>query len=97
MKSILGHPAIHHKFVLGLSEARPTSQLYRKSGTWRNYHADAALVERGGRTYVAVALLESPTDSSGGVLASLIVRMDDLVFEAAPGAAPADPQPRGSP
>jgi beta-lactamase class A len=54
--------------------------VYRKSGTWRNYHADAALVERDGRSYVAVALLESPTNSTQGVLSSLIVRLDDLIF-----------------
>ena len=80
MKEILADPAIHHKFVLGLEQARPRSVIYRKSGTWQNYHADAALVERDGRKYIAVVLLESPTRSSGGVLAALIVRMDDLIF-----------------
>ena len=83
MKEILSDPAIHHKFVLGLEQARPRSVIYRKSGTWQNYHADAAIVERDGRTYIAVVLLESPTRSSGGVLASLIVRMDQLFFRAA--------------
>ena len=81
MKSILAEPRIHHKFVLGLETAYPRSVIYRKSGTWRNYHADVAMVERDGRTYVAAALLESPTTSSAGVLAALIVRLDALVFE----------------
>ncbi len=81
MKSILSEPQIHHKFVRGLETFRPGSVIYRKSGTWRNYHSDAALVERDGRTYVAVALLESPTTSTAGVLASLIVQLDSLVFE----------------
>ena len=80
MKSILSDPAIHHKFVRGLEVSRPGSRIFRKSGTWRNYHSDAALVERDGRRYVAVVLLESPTNSTQGVLASLIVRLDDLVF-----------------
>lgn len=80
MKSILAEPRIHHKFVLGLENAHPNSKMYRKSGTWQNYHADAMLVERDGRKYVAVALLESPTNSSQGVLASLIVRLDNLIF-----------------
>jgi len=75
MKDIMGHPAIHHKFVLGL-DARPGSVIYRKSGTWQNWHADAAIVERDGKKYVAVALLESVTT---GVLARLIVRLDDLI------------------
>lgn len=80
MKEILADPAIHHKFVLGLEQARPRSVIYRKSGTWQNYHADAALVERDGRKYIAVVLMEAPTRSSGGVLASLIVRMDELIY-----------------
>lgn len=79
MKEILGRPAIHHKFVRGLENERPEAVIYRKSGTWRNYHADAALVEHEDHTYVAVVLLESPTNSTEGVLASLIVRLDDLV------------------
>jgi len=80
MKSILGEPAIHHKFVGGLEGARPGSRIFRKSGTWQNYHADAAIVERDGRKYVAVVLFEARTTSSDGTLSSLIVRLDDLIF-----------------
>lgn len=79
-KSIMGKPAINHKFVRGLA-SRPRSRIFRKSGTWERWHADAALVERDGRKYVAVALLEAPKGVSGGdVLSSLIVRLDDLIF-----------------
>jgi beta-lactamase class A len=88
MKSILAEPRIHHKFVLGLEQEHPESTMYRKSGTWQNFHADAMLVERDGRRYVASALLESPTNSSQGVLASLIVRLDNLIFDSSlPGTA----------
>lgn len=76
MKTIMGSPAIKHKFVAGLS-GRPGSRIFRKSGTWKEWHADAALVERGGKKYVAVALAES--SSGGSVLSSLILRLDDLV------------------
>lgn len=80
MKEIMGDPAINHKFVRGL-QARPTSLIYRKSGTWERWHADAALVERDGRRYVAVALLDAPSSVSGsGILSSLIVDLDDLIF-----------------
>ncbi len=80
MKDILGNPAINHKFVRGLA-SRPNSQIYRKSGTWERWHADAALVERDGHKYVAVALLDAPSGTNGGnILSSLIVRLDDLVF-----------------
>ncbi len=76
MKSIMGNPQIKHKFVAGLA-SRPGSRIYRKSGTWENWHADAALVERDGRKYVAVGLVESASGSS--ILTSLILRLDDLV------------------
>ena len=74
----MGKPAINHKFVRGLNEARPGSNIYRKSGTWRNYHADSAIVERDGRRYIAVALAQSTRGSQW--LKQLVVAMDDLVF-----------------
>ena len=82
MKSILGKPAINHKFVRGLNEARPGSTIFRKSGTWRNYHADSAIVERDGRRYIAVALAQSTKGSKW--LTRLVVAMDDLVFRTSP-------------
>ena len=97
MKSILAHPQIHHKFVLGLERSHPDAVIYRKSGSWRNWHADAALVERAGRSYVAVVLLEAPTFSTGGVLADLIVGMDALVFRTATVSGASDPLAEGDP
>jgi len=82
MKAILGDPAIHHKFVKGLEEARPGARIYRKSGTWRSWHADSAIVERDGRRYIAVALAH---DARGGDwLRRLIVALDDLIEERSP-------------
>jgi beta-lactamase class A len=84
MKKILGNPAINHKFVKGLREIHPDSQIYRKSGTWGNYHADSAIIEHDGRRYIAVALAKS---SLGGQwLSELIVAMDNLIFQSAPSA-----------
>ncbi len=80
MKTMLGNPGINHKFVKGLN-ARPGSRIFRKSGSWRNYHADGAIVERDGRRYVAVALAESA--SGGKWLSDVIVAMDDVVFDPA--------------
>lgn len=82
MKKILGKPAIHHKFVKGLENTRPNSYIYRKSGTWKQFHADSAIVERDGRRYIAVALAQS---SQGGKwLSNLIVGLDDLIFNGSP-------------
>lgn len=82
MKAILGNPGINHKFVKGLNTSRPGSQIYRKSGTWRAWHSDSAIVERDGRRYIAVALAHSENGSQW--LQDLIVALDDLVFETAP-------------
>jgi beta-lactamase class A len=82
MKAILGETAIHHKFVKGLEEARPGAKIYRKSGTWRSWHADSAIVEHDGRRYIAVALAH---DARGGEwLRRLIVALDDLIEERSP-------------
>jgi len=77
MKEIMGSPAMHHKFVKGL-EAHPGAQLYRKSGTWRTFHADSAIVERDGRRYIAVGLADDPR--GGDWMRDLILAMDDIVF-----------------
>ena len=77
MKEKLSQPAIQHKFVKGL-QSRPDAVIYRKSGSWRQYHADSAIVEHDGRRYIAVALAE---DSQGGVwLSRLIAKLDDLIL-----------------
>lgn len=82
MKSILGDPGIHHKFVKGLEAEHPTSLVYRKSGSWRDFHADSAIIERNGRRYIAVALAEDP--QGGEWMSRLIVGMDKAVFDTAP-------------
>ena len=79
MKTILGNPAIEHKFVKGLKSVHPESRIYRKSGTWRQYHSDSAIIEHDGRRYIAVALAKSPR--GGKWLTDLIVAMDQLVFQ----------------
>ena len=62
MKEILGKPGINHKFVKGL-QAIPEIEIYRKSGSWKNFHADGALVEYGNHKYIIIGLSDS---KSGG-------------------------------
>lgn len=59
MKEMLGNPGIKHKFVKGL-EKYPGVRIYRKSGSWRQWHADSAIVESGKYKYIAVVLAEHP-------------------------------------
>lgn len=76
MKRMLARPGIRHKFVKGL-ESRPGARLYRKSGTWRRWHADSAIVESGGRKFIMVALAE---DERGGEwLVRMAAPLHDLV------------------
>lgn len=77
MKEILSKPGIEHKFVKGLSD-QPGVKIYRKSGTWRNWHADSAIVEApGGHRYILTALAH---DGHGGEWLEHIARsMHDLI------------------
>jgi len=77
MKRIMGNPEIEHKFVLGLRN-RTGLRIFRKSGTYKHWHADAAIVEHGTRKYVAVGLLEATQWQ--GVLSTLIGRLDDIIM-----------------
>lgn len=82
MKDIMGSPAMHHKFVKGLDEAQAGAQLYRKSGTWRTFHADSAIVEHGGHRYIAVGIADDPR--GGDWMRELIVAMDEIVLSLEP-------------
>jgi beta-lactamase class A len=77
MMDILSKPGIHHKFVLALQDV-PGVRMFRKSGTWKDHHADSALVEQDGRRYVMVAIAE---DRNGGDwLVRLGTRMSQIVM-----------------
>ncbi|WP_457668349.1 serine hydrolase [Thiolapillus sp.] len=80
MKEILALPAIPHKFVKGL-KTLPKARLYRKSGTWKDYHADSALVEEGENRYILVALARHK--DAGKWLVDLALPLRDLVIQTA--------------
>jgi beta-lactamase class A len=77
MLQALSSPGIEHKFVKGLSSVQGL-ELYRKSGTWRSFHADSMLVRTGGRAYVMVALAEDP--EGGAWLEALAQPLHELVL-----------------
>jgi beta-lactamase class A len=62
MLGTLIRPGISHKFVKGL-EAYDDLEIYRKSGTWKTFHADSALVRFDGHAYIMVALAHDPKGS----------------------------------
>ncbi|WP_158666584.1 serine hydrolase [Salinibacter altiplanensis] len=63
MLEILSNPGLDHKFVHVLRRRAPEASIYRKSGSWRTWHADSALVWGPERRYVIVALVR---DAQGG-------------------------------
>ena len=81
MKEILSQPAINHKFVKGLKQ-HPEAKLYRKSGTWKDCHADSALVEYDEHAYIMVGLAEDP--QGGRWLEILAPSLQDLAVKEPP-------------
>lgn len=81
MMQALSNPGIHHKFVKGL-ESRPAAQIYRKSGSWKQFHADSALIESEGKRLVLVGIAEHP--EGGEWLARLAAPLHDLVVPSSP-------------
>jgi len=60
MLEMLSEPGIEHKFVKSLRQRAPAAALYRKSGTWKRWHADSVLVwGPGWRRYILVAMVEN--------------------------------------
>lgn len=79
MKDLMADSAIKHKFVRALDRIDPDAEIFRKSGSWQQWHSDSAIVERDGRRYIAVALCE---DRQGGRWLERIFHvMDALVME----------------
>ena len=59
---IMSKPGIQHKFVKGIKKSNPDAEIYRKSGTWKEFHADSAFIvdKKGGYQYIIVGLVEHP-------------------------------------
>lgn len=58
MLQIMKKPELHHKLVNTLDKIAPKADVYRKSGSWRDFHSDSALVWGPNRKYVIVVLLQ---------------------------------------
>lgn len=85
MLEMLSDPGIQHKFVRALARVAPDARLYRKSGTWRNWHSDSVLVWGDDwRRYIVVALVEHP---DGGRILEELVPAIDAILQPARGVA----------
>ena len=76
---IMSNPGLQHKFVKGIKKANPDAEIYRKSGTWKEFHADSGVIvdKDSGYRYIIVALVE---DSKGsGALARFAAVVDETM------------------
>ena len=75
---IFSNPTIQHKFVKGMRD-KPDTEVFRKSGTWRQFHSDSGIVTRPDMEYIVVALADHEAGGEG--LVELIVAIDNLMVE----------------
>lgn len=84
MLEILDDPGLSHKFVGPLEERAPEAEIHRKSGSWRNWHADSALVWGPERRYVVVALVK---DQRGARIVRSVIPVVERVLGITPDTA----------
>ncbi len=77
MLDIMQDPELHHKFVNSLEKVAPKAKLFRKSGTWHDYHADSILVWGPKRKYILVALTEASDGEK--ILRDLALNVDNIL------------------
>ncbi len=71
-------PHLHHKFVSQIEERAPNARMYRKSGTWRQYHADSIMVQgTRWRDYILVGLVES--ENGEAILRKVLPVVEELI------------------
>lgn len=78
MLDIMQDPELHHKFVNSLEKVAPKAKLFRKSGTWHDYHADSILVWGPNRKYILVGLIEASDGEK--ILRDLALKVDNILI-----------------
>jgi beta-lactamase class A len=80
MLDMLENPEIHHKFVNTLERIVPDAKLYRKSGTWQQWHSDSVLVVGPHwRRYILTAIIEDPGGEK--ILRDLVPAVEEVLQE----------------
>ena len=76
---IMSKPGIQHKFVKGIKKSNPQAEIQRKSGTWKEFHADSGIIsnKENGYKYIIVALVEHPKGADA--LARFATVVDDAM------------------
>lgn len=79
MLGLMSPPKHFHKFVGALAKEPGVVFLARKSGTWRTYHADSALIQAHGHRYVLVGL--SDTKNGESIMRELAQMAHEVITE----------------
>lgn len=77
MLARMAPPEYFHKFVGALQDRSGLEFVARKSGTWRHFHADSALIQHGSARYIVVGLAEHGDGAKW--MHELALLADDLV------------------
>jgi beta-lactamase class A len=80
MLGIMDRPGLHHKFVFTLDRIAPEASVYRKSGSWRDFHSDSVMVwgKNPSRRYILVALTQ---DAEGEKIIRDLVKTAEKALE----------------
>lgn len=79
MLDYMGFPGLHHKFVSIIERLAPQALLFRKSGSWKNFHSDSILVwdKDPNRRYILVALVDD--DEGENIIRGLVKPVEKVL------------------
>ncbi len=78
MLEILKDPLIDHKFVKALHQFAPEALMFRKSGTWKHWHADSVMVRgKVWRNYILVAFVEHKNGEA--ILQKILPTIENII------------------
>ena len=80
MLKIMENSALHHKFVNTLDQIAPQARLFRKSGSWSDFHSDSILVwgKNPKRRYILVALIQD--ENGEKIIRNLVKPVEKVLF-----------------
>lgn len=80
MLEMMQDPELHHKFVNSVETLDPDARMFRKSGSWKCWHADSIMVwSDPGRRYILVGLVEDPSGET--ILRQLVFAVEEVLRE----------------
>jgi beta-lactamase class A len=78
MLEILSHPGLHHKFVHAYDQRAPRVSLFRKSGTYKQWHSDSVIAwGQEWRRYILTVLVES--ESGEKILRDIVPAVENVL------------------